>query len=176
MKTSVLKCRQLGPGLRNWPGVCYSRGSRRRTPKETTEEEISLDAAAVALFLPRMTFSLPTENKETKLKVFLCAEGVSFCIFSCLTPSISTHFKKCSPREPTMLASLTRKNRISFVCDTGLVLLLCWHGSSRPSLCESANNRGFCFVRQQRCKKRVCLFTSCIPFTSPTGSFTRRIF
>lgn len=112
-------------------------------PKTTIEEEISLDAAAEALFylfiflLPRMTFSLRRENKETKLKGFLCAEGVRFLFFSCLTPSISTHFKRCSPREPPMLASLTRKNRISVVCDTRLVLLLCWHGSSRPSLCVS---------------------------------------
>lgn len=76
------------------------------------------------------------------------------CLFLCLSPSISTHVKECSPREPALLASLTRRNGISFVCDTGLVLLLCWHCSSRPLVCESANDRGFCFVRQQRCKKK----------------------
>lgn len=36
----------------------------------------------------------------------------------------------------------------------GLVLLLCWHCSSRPLVCESVNDGGFCFVRQAKVQKK----------------------
>lgn len=77
--------------------------------------------------------------------------------------------RSAAPESLAMLASLTRKNWISFVCDTGLVLLLCWHGSSHPSVWAGERERLLLCppAKVQKKKKERAKNTSAVhsPFT-----------